>query len=51
MHVKIISGIVTLPSDLNSSNICDIFLGFGGYVKQHVKPQDAEKDNFFKKSM
>ena len=30
MHVKIIRGIVTFPSDLNPSNICDIFCGFGG---------------------
>ena len=37
MHVKIICGIVTFPSDLNPSNICDIFRGFGGYVNNiHV---------------
>ena len=48
MHVKIIRGNVTFPSDLNPSNY-DIFRGFGGFVnKIHVKRQDAEKDNFLK---
>ena len=37
MHVKIIRGIVRIPSDLNPSNICDIFRGFGSYVNNiHV---------------